>query len=114
MRPYRFWLTHRPRPRVIDPAYPYGNHGPILSRVFSISRASTSGSTNPALYATSTGSPDTRGWAVELDYLPWQNVKLAIQYVAYTKFDGSSSNYDGTGRNASDNNTLYIFAWFAF
>ena len=75
---------------------------------------STTGNTNPALYATSTGSPNTSGWALELDYLPWQNVKLAVQYTLYTKFNGASSNYDGTGRNASDNNTLYIFAWLAF
>lgn len=75
---------------------------------------STTGSTNPALYATPTGSPNTTGWALELDYLPWQNVKLALQYTLYTKFDGSKNNYDGTGRNASDNNTLYIFAWIAF
>jgi hypothetical protein len=75
---------------------------------------STTGNTNPALYATPTGSPNTTGWAAELDYLPWQNVKLALQYTLYSKFNGSSSNYDGTGRNASDNNTLYIFAWIAF
>ena len=62
----------------------------------------------------STSSPNTSGWAAELDYLPWQNVKLALQYTLYTKFNGSSSNYDGAGRNASDNNTLYIFAWLAF
>jgi hypothetical protein len=31
----------------------------------------------------------------------------------YTKYDGASTNYDGTGRNASDNNTLYLFVWMA-
>ena len=80
----------------------------------SIGYFSTMGNTNPALYATTTGSPNTNGWAFEADYLPWQNVKLAVQYILYTKFNGSSSNYDGTGRNASDNNTLYLFAWIAF
>jgi hypothetical protein len=80
----------------------------------SVAYFSTMGNTNPALYATSTGSPNTNGWAFEADYLPWQNVKLAVQYILYTKFNGSSTNYDGTGRNASDNNTLYIFAWIAF
>jgi hypothetical protein len=29
------------------------------------------------------------------------------------KFDGASSNYDGNGRNASDNNTLYLLVWAA-
>ncbi len=64
--------------------------------------------------ASANSSPNSSGWALELDYLPWQNVKLALQYTAFTKFNGASSNYDGTGRNASDNNTLYLFAWLAF
>ena len=80
----------------------------------SVGYFSTTGNTNPALYATSTGSPTTTWWAAELDYLPWLNVKLAIQYQLYTKFNGASSNYNGTGRNASDNNTFYVFAWIAF
>jgi hypothetical protein len=80
----------------------------------SIAYFSTVGNANPALYATSSGSPNTAWWGIELDYLPWLNVKLALQYQIYTKFNGSSSNYNGMGRNASDNNTLYIFSWFAF
>jgi hypothetical protein len=79
----------------------------------SIGYAATTGNSNAALYAP-TGSPNTTAWAFEVDYLPWQNVKLAIQYTLYTKFNGASNNYDGNGRNASDNNTLYLFAWFAF
>ena len=79
----------------------------------SIGYASTTGNSNAALYAP-TGSPNTTAWAFEVDYLPWQNVKLALQYTLYTKFNGASSNYDGNGRNASDNNTLYLFAWIAF
>jgi len=85
----------------------------------SVAYFSTMGNTNPALYATSTGSPNTNGWAFEADYLPWQNVKLAVQYILYTKFNGSSGNTSYTlpsdvPRTASDNNTLYIFAWIAF
>jgi hypothetical protein len=34
--------------------------------------------------------------------------------VAYSKFNGASRNYDAAGRNASDNNTFYLFAWLAF
>jgi hypothetical protein len=40
-------------------------------------------------------------------------VRVGFQYTVYTKYDGASTNYDGTGRNASDNNTLYLFAWLA-
>ena len=43
-----------------------------------------------------------------------QNVQVVGQYVIYNKFDGASHNYDGTGRNASDNNTLYLYLWLAF
>lgn len=59
-------------------------------------------------------SPNSKGWIAEVSYLPWQNVKLLAQYVAYQKFNGDSTNYDGAGRNASDNNTWYFLAWLAF
>ena len=85
----------------------------------------TTGSTDPLLYpATATGapgvitsangSPDTSGYIAELNYLPWLNVKASLQYTWYTKFNGASSNYDGKGRNASDNDTLYFLLWFAY
>ena len=37
--------------------------------------------------------------------------QLALQYAFYFKFNGAQSNYDGFGRNAWDNNTLYLLAW---
>ncbi len=81
---------------------------------------STTGSSDAIRYAPASvtgfgnNSPDSNGWIGELNYLPWQNVKLALQYIAYQKFNGASSNYDGSGRNASDNNTLYLLGWFNF
>jgi hypothetical protein len=81
---------------------------------------STTGTTDPLLYPASpvvgsaSGSPDSNGWIAELDYLPWQNVKLALQYTFYDRFNGSSTNYDGFGRNASGNNTLFVLGWVAF
>ena len=54
------------------------------------------------------------GRLAELDYLPIQNVRLMLQYTAYNKFNGASTNYDGNGRNASDNNTLFFNVWVAF
>jgi hypothetical protein len=59
-------------------------------------------------------SPDTRGWIAEINYLPWLNTKLSLQYTRYTKFNGGTSNYDGVGRSASDNNALYFVLWFAY
>ncbi len=44
---------------------------------------------------------------------PWANLRLGLQYTHYNRFNGASSNYDGDGRNASDNDTLFLFAWIA-
>jgi hypothetical protein len=88
-----------------------------------LSYFSTTGSMDSVLYPTGSatgvvtsanGRPDTKGWVAEVDYLPWLNVKLQAQYTGYSKFNGAGSNYDGFGRNASDNNTLYILAWLAY
>ncbi len=81
---------------------------------------STNGSSDAVLYQPASvagfanNSPNSNGWVAEASYMPWQNVKLLVQYVAYQKFNGASSNYDGNGRNASDNNTLYLLGWLAF
>jgi hypothetical protein len=61
-----------------------------------------------------TEKPDSKGFIFQLEYLPWFNTKLSLQYIAYNKFDGSKTNYDGIGRNAKANNTLYILAWINF
>jgi hypothetical protein len=90
----------------------------------------TWGSATPAIRTpnpvtgSANGKPDTNAFLIEADWVPfgkenswgapYANLKLGIQYIAYTKFNGSSSNYDGFGRNASDNNTLYAFLWLAF
>ena len=76
--------------------------------------ASSPSGGNPGVVVSANGSPDTRGWMAEVNYLPWLNVKISAQYVAYNKFNGAGSNYDGLGRNASDNNTLYLLLWFAY
>lgn len=63
------------------------------------------------------GSPNSSGWVAELDYAsfwPWLNVRFALQYTFYDKFNGGRENYDGFGRNASDNNKLFLLAWTAF
>lgn len=60
------------------------------------------------------GKPDSDGEIIQLDYLPWENAKITAQYTIYNRFNGGSSNYDGTGRSASDNDTLYLDVWIAF
>jgi len=84
------------------------------------------GSKDALLYGpvSANNSPESSGFTGELDYMPfnhggpsfwpWLNMKLGIQYTYYTKFNGGTTNYDGAGHNATDNNTLYLFVWTAF
>lgn len=57
------------------------------------------------------GKPDSRGWQLELKYLPVEWVKLGVRYTAYERFNGAKTDYDGFGRKAKDNNTTYVYAW---
>ena len=70
--------------------------------------------TGEAVMGSANGSPNSRGWITEVNYLPVQNIKLAVRYTAYQQFNGASRNYDGFGRNAKDNNALYLLAWVLF
>ncbi|MHB9140704.1 MAG: hypothetical protein ACYC25_02370 [Paludibacter sp.] len=72
------------------------------------------GSADIANFPNGDNKPNSSGFIFELEYLPWYNTKFATQYVAYQKFDGSSTNYDGMGRNAGNNNTIYLLAWLTF
>lgn len=73
----------------------------------------THGDADALLYSGSaTGSPKSAGIIADLLYMPWENTRFSLQYTRYSKFDGASTNYDGTGRNASDNNTTYLVGWF--
>jgi len=60
------------------------------------------------------GNPKTNGFIGELDFNPWQNTRLGLQYTAYDKFNGAKADYDGFGRRASGNDTLYLLAWVVF
>ncbi|WP_295461264.1 hypothetical protein [uncultured Thiodictyon sp.] len=55
--------------------------------------------------------PGTRGWIAELSWKPVQYVRLGVQYWLYNTFNGASRNYDGNGRRASDNNTVFVYLW---
>lgn len=60
------------------------------------------------------GDPRGAGIIANVGYWPWQNLLLTAQYTAYTRFNGAQNNYDGAGRNASSNNTVYLDARFVF
>ena len=87
----------------------------------------TWGPANPILFSgggSVNQKPNSNALIVEADWVPFGkdtsylapfvNLKLGVQYTAYTQFNGGSSNYDGAGTNASDNNTLLVFAWLIF
>jgi hypothetical protein len=60
------------------------------------------------------GSPDSSRYIVQAGFWPQQNVQLSIAYTGYTRFNGASQNYDGSGRNASANNSVYAALWLNF
>ena len=83
------------------------------------------GSSNPIIYANNrTFRPNSTGVLFQFDGTPFGrgkspfgprfNMRVGVQYTVYTRFNGARFDYDGTGRNASDNNTLRVFTWAAF
>lgn len=60
------------------------------------------------------GNPATQGLTFEAFWMPVQYVRVGLQYTAYNKYNGAASNYDGLGRNASDNNTVFFYVWGAY
>ncbi|MBI4500496.1 MAG: cytochrome C [Gemmatimonadetes bacterium] len=101
-----------------DASYYVGHHTHLVGATAGY--FSTTGSADATLYApgpitgNGSGSPNSNGLIGELVLLPWLNTRFALQYVAYTKFNGSKLDYDGSGRKASDNNSLYLLAWLIF
>lgn len=80
----------------------------------------TDGDSDPTLYSADpvdgsrTGSPDSKGLIFEADYVFREKYKFSLQYTLYQEFNGSGSDYDGFGRDASDNNTFYALIWLMF
>jgi hypothetical protein len=64
--------------------------------------------------ASLTGDPATRGWTYEVFWTPIQYMRVGAQYTAYSRFNGAANNYDGFGRNARDNNSLFLYVWAAY
>ncbi len=87
---------------------------------FTLGYFNYSGSSDNIMYApgdvsgSRTGLPNSSGFLTQVDFLPWENTKISLIYTAYSKFNGATDNYDGSGRNASDNNSVYLQLWFLF
>ncbi|WLI91618.1 cytochrome C [Massilia sp. R2A-15] len=67
-----------------------------------------------AINGSRTNRPDTRGWIPEVFWTPEQHVRIGAQYFRFTRYNGASTNYDGAGRNAAGNNTLFVYLWAAY
>jgi len=78
------------------------------------------GSTNSLLYDPTrvygniSANPAIRGWTSEVFWTPLQYLRIGLQYTMYDKYNGASHNYDGAGRNAGDNNSLFLYLWGAY
>jgi hypothetical protein len=91
---------------------------------FTLGRFLLDGSSDATLYGTINGSPNSANWVGEIAYLPfmhggpsfwpWLNARIGLEYTRWDRFDGATTNIDGMGRKAHDNNTLFLYAWMAF
>ena len=85
-----------------------------------LSAFSTSGSADTLLYApeavngSASGSVNSSGGGLGLAFNPWENARISVSYTMFNRFNGSKANYDGSGRNASFNNALFLAWWFNF
>lgn len=80
----------------------------------SLAYTSVRGSNDSALYTNPSAVPDSRLWVPEVFWNPVQYVRVGLQYYKWDRYLGASSNYDGNGRNANDNNTVFLYVWGAY
>jgi hypothetical protein len=78
------------------------------------------GTPDPFLYpqnpvsGSANGDPRSNGYIANVSWWPLQNIGLTFQYTGYARFNGAGTNYDGAGRNAGSNNTVYLLTRFVF
>jgi len=80
--------------------------------------------TIPSFFATNNGSPNSSGEIIDIGYSPWSrggpvfwpwlNTRFGVKFLHYDKLQGASTNYDGMGRNARDDDSTLLYAWTAF
>jgi len=103
----------------LNASYYYENTYGVSAGMFDIW-----GKRDPLLFADNrTFKPDSSGFLFQVDATPFGganpplgtriNLRVGLQYVVFSKFNGASSNFDGLGHDASDNNTVRLFLWTA-
>jgi hypothetical protein len=78
-----------------------------------------SGTADALYYRTANGKPDTATLRLDAFWnpiskkpfkiYPLGRTRIGLEYVRYRKFNGRANNYDGLGRDASDNGTFSIY-----
>ncbi len=88
--------------------------------------SNVSGSKDAGLYSGSsaTNSPNSQSVSLEVNYSPWMdggpkfdpmgNMKIGAKYTHFLSLGGGTTNFDGAGHNASDNDYLFLYTVFAF
>jgi hypothetical protein len=100
----------------VDGAYHFGNRYAATVGAFNTwgTKDTTLYGSGTALTGSNNGNPKTNGYIANVSYWPVQNVQLGVQYTGYVNFNGASKNYDGAGRNANQNNSVYMVVWIVF
>lgn len=99
----------------IDGTYNFPVWASLTAAFFNVGGTADAGLYAPGdIFGSANGEPNSTGEILQLTLMPWMNTQVGIQYTMYNKFNGASSNYDGAGRNASDNNTLYLMVWLVY
>jgi hypothetical protein len=72
------------------------------------------GSADNVAYSNPAGVPNSRLWVPEVFWNPVQYVRVGLQYFKWDQYLGAKKDYDGSGRNARDNNTVFLYVWGAY
>jgi hypothetical protein len=67
--------------------------------------------------------PDSRYYSAQFEVVPfgkpssparpYLNMRFGLRYTSYLRFNGGSTNYDGFGHSARDNDTVFLYMWMA-
>ena len=99
---------HRHAANTLNPSSGYDSNGQIT-----FDAPLGTGIASTPVNGNLSGNPGTQGQTFEAFWIPLQYLRVGVQYTVYSKYNGAAVNYDGLGRNASDNNSLFLYVWAA-
>jgi hypothetical protein len=111
----------------ISGSWVYDHTYSLSAGLFDVAGSADSGLySSGALFGTpmGNGTPNGRGLIFDVAYMPfshggpafwpWANARIGVSYTDYLKLYGGTTNFDGLGHNAQDNNTVLVYALTAF